>query len=234
MQSSWTDLLSDEDRTRLQAARFARRVGMGTRPAVVVIDVQNYMVGAPDPGSSVAYPSACPTGRSAVTNLARLLPAARAAGVPVFYTRFELRRDGLDIGVYGRKRDLLDTEGWCLEDSVGAEIVPAVAAQPEDIVFVKKKPSAFHGTPLLGLLIDRGIDSLVVTGGSTSNCVRSTVVDAMSYNYRPIVVEDCVFDRFEISHRVTLFDMDRQYADVMGSEEVMGAFSRLGERPAES
>lgn len=230
----WMDLLNEDDRRRLEAARFARRVGMGERPAVVVIDVQNYMVGAPDPGSEVAYPSACPTGRAAVTNLSRLLPAARAAGVPVFYTRFELRRDGRDIGVYGRKRDLLDTEGWCLEDSVGAEIVPEVAAQPEDIVFVKKKPSAFHGTPLLGLLVDRGIDTLVVTGGSTSNCVRATVVDAMSYNYRPIVVEDCVFDRFEISHRVTLFDMDRQYADVMGSEDVMGAFSRLGDRPAES
>jgi len=138
-----------------------------------------------------------------------------------------VRRDGGDIGVYGRKRDLLETEGWCLEGSEGAEIVAALAPEPEDLVLVKKKPSAFFGTPLLGLLIDRGVDTVVVTGGSTSNCVRATAVDASSYNFRTAVVSDCVFDRIDLSHRVALFDLDRQYADVVDSEAAIDHFGGL-------
>jgi maleamate amidohydrolase len=223
----WADLLSEQDRAVVELARFGRRIGLGVRPAVLVIDAQNYMVGPPL-GSSHEYPSAC--GEPAVTAIARLAPllgAARLAGVPVVYTRFEVRRDGGDIGVYGRKRDLLETEGWCLEGSEGAEIVAGLAPEPEDLVFVKKKPSAFFGTPLLGLLIDRGVDTIVVTGGSTSNCVRATAVDASSYNFRTAVVSDCVFDRIDLSHRVALFDLDRQYADVVDSEAVTNHFADL-------
>ena len=218
---TWQELLDARDREALARGRFGRRVGMGTRPAVLVIDVQNYMVGPPS-GSTHEYPSAC--GAPAVAALARLAPLldeARNAGAPVVYTRFELRRDRSDVGVYGRKRDFLDTEGWCLEGSEGAQIATAVSPEPGDLIFVKKKPSAFHGTPLLGTLVDRGVDTVVVTGGSTSNCVRATAVDSASYNFRTIVVSDCVFDRIQISHRVALFDLDRQYADVMDSEEVI-------------
>ena len=221
----WAGLLSDADRALLGRVRMARRVGLGARPAVIVIDVQNYMIGPP-PGSTHDYPSACgPAAGTALLRLAPLLAAARAAGCPVVYTRFELRRDGSDIGVYGRKRDLLTTEGWCLEGSEGAAIPAQVAPAPADIVLVKKKPSAFFGTPLLSLLVDRGVDSLILTGGSTANCVRATAVEAASYNFRTLVVADCVFDRFEISHRVALFDLDRQYADVVSSEDVI---ARLG------
>jgi maleamate amidohydrolase len=95
-----------------------------------------------------------------------------------------------------------------------------VAPQPGDVVLVKRKPSAFFGTELTGLLVDRGIDTVVVTGGSTANCVRATAVDSASYNFRTIVAEDCVFDRFEISHVVALFDLERQYADVLPSAEI--------------
>jgi maleamate amidohydrolase len=223
----WDALLSEQDRAVIERARFGRRIGLGVHPAVLVIDAQNYMVGPP-PGSSHAYPSAC--GEAAVAAIERLAPllrAARAAAVPVVYTRFEVRRDGSDIGVYGRKRDLLDTEGWCLEGSEGAEIVAGLAPEPEDLVFVKKKPSAFFGTPLLGLLIDRGVDTVVVTGGSTSNCVRATAVDASSYNFRTAVVSDCVFDRIDLSHRVALFDLDRQYVDVVSSDAVTDHFGGL-------
>lgn len=227
MTEVWADLLSEHDRAVVERARFGRRIGLGLHPAVLVIDAQNYMVGPP-PGSSHAYPSACGEAAvAAVEHLASLLRAARAVGVPIVYTRFEVRRDGGDIGVYGRKRDLLETEGWCLEGSEGAEIVAALTPEPEDLVFVKKKPSAFFGTPLLGLLIDRGIDTVVVTGGSTSNCVRATAVDASSYNFRTAVVSDCVFDRIDLSHRVALFDLDRQYADVVGIGAVTDHFAGL-------
>jgi nicotinamidase-related amidase len=133
------------------------------------------------------------------------------------------------MGVYRRKRGMPDTEGWCLADSEGAQIHAAVAPEADDIVLPKCKPSAFFGTPLLALLIDRDIDTLLVCGGSTSNCVRATAVDAASFNFRTIVVADCVFDRFEISHLVALFDLDRQYADVVSlTEAVEGLAASAG------
>ena len=148
------------------------------------------------------------------------------AAAPIFYTRFVLDPDGSDIGVYGLKRDLLRSEFWCLEGTLGSEIVAEISPQPGDYVYVKKKPSAFHGTPLLGMLIDRGIDTLVIVGGATSNCIRATVFDAAAHNYRAIVPADCVFDRIEISHDISLFDMDRQFADVVTCGEVLREFAK--------
>lgn len=221
-EETWRDALTDVERARIQSAGFGQRIGIGARPAALVIDVQNYMVGRPDGAPAAAYPSACgPTGFAAVKVLADLLPALRQLGVPIVYTRFELRADGSDGGVYLRKRALQHTDGWCLEGSTGAAFVPEVAPQPGDVVYVKKKPSAFVATPLLQHLIDRRIDSLLLTGGSTSNCVRATAVDAMSYNYRTTVMEDAVFDRFDRSHVTALFDLDRQYADVRLAADVL-------------
>jgi nicotinamidase-related amidase len=98
------------------------------------------------------------------------------------------------------------------------------------VVVVKNKPSAFQGTPLLPILLDRGVDTLVVTGGSTSNCVRATVVDAASLNYRVIVPAECVFDRVDISHRIALFDIDRMYGDVVRLEDLVEALETGGSK----
>jgi maleamate amidohydrolase len=223
----WAHLLTEADRELIDRARFARRMGMGKRPALLIIDVQNYMVGPPL-GSTHDYPSACgASAEQAVCALAALLTVARKAHVPVIYTKYVLRRDGSDIGVYGLKRDLLASEGWCLEGSEGSEISELVSPIAIDTVLVKKKPSAFFGTPLLSYLIDRRVDTVVITGGSTSNCVRATAVDSMSYNFRTAVVEDCVFDRFQLSHLAALFDLDRQYADVVRSAQMRQYFQGL-------
>jgi nicotinamidase-related amidase len=218
-QPIWHSFLTDRDREVLGRARFGQRIGFGERPAVVVIDCQRYMVGERD--GSGDWPSSCgETGWRAIDDTRRLLDAARAVGAPIFYTQFVLARDGSDIGVYGRKRALLPSEHWVLEDSLGAELLPELNRRPGELAFVKKKPSAFHGTPLLGYLVDRRIDTLIVCGGSTSNCVRATVFDSSSYNFRTIVPAGCVFDRIPVSHAISLFDMDRQYADVMSTDEV--------------
>ena len=103
---------------------------------------------------------------------------------------------------------------------------------PGDLVFTKKKPSSFHGTPLLPYLIDRAIDTLIVTGGATCNCVRATVFDAFSYNYRTIVPSDAVFDRLPISHAINLFDMNRCSADVTDTEAVLTYFAEQAQRAA--
>lgn len=222
----WAQYLSDRDRQVLGRARFGQRIGFGERPAVVVIDMQRYMVGERD--GSGDWPSSCgESGWRAVDETLRLLESARRKSLPVFFTRFELRADGADIGVYGRKRALLQSPNWVLENTPGAELLPDLQPRTSEIIYVKKKPSAFFGTPLLGWLVDRRIDTLIVCGGSTSNCVRATVYDASSYNFRTIVAQDCVFDRIPISHAISLFDMDRQYADVMSRADICEHIDRM-------
>jgi maleamate amidohydrolase len=221
----YANLLDQHELDLVRRTVMVERDPLDGRLAILVIDAQNYMVGPPR-GSLESYPSAC--GEAAETALARLsavLVAARARGIPVIYTQFTLRRDGADIGVYGRKRDLLPIEGWCIEGTEGALVAPVVAPALNDIILVKKKPSGFHGTPMLGYLVDRGVDTVIITGGSTSNCVRATAVDSASLNFRTIVVSDCVFDRFEISHRVALFDMSVQQAELWTSEELLVRFA---------
>lgn len=216
----WQSYLSDADRAVLAKGKFGTRMGFGERPAVVVIDAQRYMVG--EPGRDAEWPSSCgDVGRAAVAQIASVVQAAQGKGVPCFFTRFELERDGSDIGVYGRKRALLDSEHWCLAGTRGAELVPELKPVAGDLVFVKKKPSGFHGTPLLGYLVDRRIDTVIIMGGATSNCVRATVFDASSWNFRAIVPQEAVFDRIPISHAISLFDMDRQFADVVPSSDVI-------------
>jgi nicotinamidase-related amidase len=223
----WDAYLTDADRAVLARGRFGQRMGFGARPAVVAIDCQRYMVGERGVRDD-RYPSSCgAVGWAAVDRIAAILGAARAAGAPVFLTRFALDPSGADVGVYARKRAFLQRPDWCLEGTEGAELLPEVGPTPGDVVFVKKKPSAFHGTPLLSYLVDRGVDTLVVLGGATSNCVRATVFDSASFNFRTIVPADAVFDRLPISHAISLFDMDRQFADVTTAEATIA-----GLRPA--
>ena len=226
-EQAWDRYLTDADRAVMARARFGRRMGFGRRPALVAIDCQRYMVGERGVADG-RYPSSCGAiGWAAVDQVARLARAARAAGVPVFFTRFTLAPDGSDIGAYGRKRDLLQREDWCLEGTPGAELLPELEVQPGDMVFVKKKPSGFFGTPLLSYLVDRGIDTVIVVGGATSNCIRATVFDSTAYNFRTIVAREAVFDRIPISHAVSLFDMDRQFADVVGCDEIVAHLDGL-------
>src|SRR5690554_527980 len=117
--SLWDKYLSDEDRAVLAKGRFGRRVGIGDRPCIVAIDCQNYMVG--EDGHDDEWPSSCgPAGRAALRRGAGLVRAAQSAGIPVFFTLYQVAPDGSDIGVYARKRDLLDSPRWCLEGTPGA------------------------------------------------------------------------------------------------------------------
>jgi maleamate amidohydrolase len=101
----------------------------------------------------------------------------------------------------------------------GNNIVKEIAPLAHEFVIEKLKPSAFYGTPLLGYLIDLGVDTLLVCGTTTSGCVRATVLDAFNHNYHISIVEECTFDRFESSHAINLFDMNAKYADVIGVDE---------------
>ena len=109
----------------------------------------------------------------------------------------------------------------------GYEFVAEVAPTEKDILVPKKHPSAFFGTPLASYLINTGADTLVVTGCSTSGCVRGTVVDGFAYNYRVLVPHDAVFDRSAVSHAVNLFDMSEKYADVMPAQDALAVLGAI-------
>src|SRR6185436_19199311 len=186
MPTSWDALLTPEDRAVLERGRWAQRAGFGKRPALLLVDCQYYMAGirgAPD--NAVKYPLACGEAAfAAIDQMARLLTASRTAGIPVFFTRYVVDPINDDVGMFHRKigDGVGRGENLYFAGTHGAEIVADLAPLPTEIVIDKKKWSAFFGTPLLSLLIDRRIDTLIIVGGSTSNCVRAAAVDSNQYN----------------------------------------------------
>jgi maleamate amidohydrolase len=207
------EFIDDRERLALERAGYGGRVGLGRRPALLVVDVTWAFCGD-DPAAAVEdavqrYPHA--SGRAAWDALPAtrlLVEAARGAEVPLFFTR-GASRPGDSSARWSDKNVRHGTA-----PANGGEILPASGYVDGDTVIDKECPSAFFGTPLLRRLIAAGVDSVVVCGGTTSGCVRATVVDAFSYNLRVAVAADATFDRVRASHRVALFDMDLKYADV--------------------
>lgn len=225
MSENWQDLLSDGDRATVSRGKWGQRAGFGKRPALIIVDAQNYMTGiegAPD--NAEKFPLSCgQTGFDAVRHISELQKTARAYGVPVFQTRFIVNPDVDDCGMFHRKVGVGIGRGENLyfDGTFGSEIVDALTPQKNEIVLDKKKKSAFYGTPLLSLLIDQRIDTCIIVGGSTSNCIRATAIDSEQNNFFTIIPEEAVFDRIEISHRISLFDMNRFCGDVLPINEVL-------------
>lgn len=214
--SAWDRLLTPADRQAFAASVFGARRGFGHRPALLVVDTTYDFVGTPEVSleeSTRDYPYSCgPAGWRAVAAMRPLLAAARASGVPVVYTRGES-----SAGPHWRLQPGRAHSPPGLPP--GAAFVAEVAPRDGDIVITKSRPSAFFGTTIVSTLIDLRVGSLLVCGGSTSGCVRATVVDAFSYNYDVSVVEDATFDRWETSHAMALFDLQSRYADVVTLRE---------------
>lgn len=219
----WDRFITPRDRRIFPAAGFGRRGGWGKNPALVIIDVTYAFTGEGEPleESIKRYPLSCGAESwPAVRHTQVLLQAARQAAIPVFYTLSEHRRDLADVGGWNRKGSGSGHPSM-LEGSKGGRIVQELEPQAGEMVISKKKPSAFFGSPLVSYLIDRGIDTLIITGCTTSGCVRASVIDAFSLNYRLIIPEECSFDRGEASHAINLFDMQQKYADVVPTAEVI-------------
>ncbi|MBV9200103.1 MAG: isochorismatase family protein [Alphaproteobacteria bacterium] len=144
--------------------------------------------------------------------------------LPVIYTTAERRSDNWDAGSWRWKST---RGGDAHEDIDGNEIAAMIAPGPKDIVIKKQKPSGFFGTNLASYLTLLGCDSVIVVGTTTSGCVRATVVDAFSLNYRVILAEEGCFDRSEASHAVSLCDMHAKYADVVSTAEILSYFEEL-------
>lgn len=227
--ATWDQYLSEEDKAIIARGGWASLGGYGERPVVLVIDAQNYMVGERETNDPDKYPLSCgEAGWSSLEHIRAHIETARAVGVPVIYTRFALDPARDDGGSFDRKLRPPPSEFIYLEGTYGSEIVSEIAPRPDEIVITKKKQSAFFGTPLQSYLTDRRIDTVIVTGGSTCNCVRATVTEAAALNYHVIVPEEAVFDRLALSHQITLFDIHRTLGDVVPSAEVLGYLKGRG------
>jgi maleamate amidohydrolase len=215
------DVIPDTDLAMYLKADFGHPIGWGRKIAILVVDMTRAFV------EDRFLLGSAKMGQVALGGIARLLEAARPIGIPVFFTRMIPFRNRTEAGrwydscpgIFGRADDPASRES--------AEIPAEIAPRPEEPVIVKSKPSAFFGTPLQSMLAFHNVDTLIITGMVTSGCVRATVDDAFSYDYRVIIPDKCVADRAEVPHRVNLFDMDMISADVLALNEVLQHLSSL-------
>lgn len=221
----WDDVISAEDLARYDKAGFGRPSGMGTNPALLIIDVQYRTLGdSPKPFDEAIEDYSTAVGQAgwdASDQIVRLLEWFRANDRPVLYPHVAPKLD-FDAGMLGAKVPSIMSI-----PEQGYRIPEMLAPRPEDVMLPKKHPSAFFGTPLASYLIARGVDTLVVTGCSTSGCVRGTVVDGFSYNFKAVVPHDAVYDRSDLVHKVNLFDIGQKYADVMSTDDVLARLDEI-------
>jgi maleamate amidohydrolase len=189
---------------------FANPLGLGQAPALVIVD---FVLGFTDPaqfGGGTIGP--------AVARTVPLLAHARRRGWPVAHTRVVYAEDGSDAGMLATKVPSLRR---LTEQAPAGQIVPELAPAAGELLVRKRQASAFFGTELAGWLAMRRVDTVLVAGCTTSGCVRATVVDACSHNFRTVVVTDCVGDRAVAPHEASLFDMGQKYADLMPAEALL-------------
>ncbi|MDB5764411.1 MAG: isochorismatase hydrolase [Herminiimonas sp.] len=208
-------------------SHYSRDVFVGPNPALLAIDLYELAYqGGPQPVSEVSktYPSSCGAfAWEAIAPTERLFAASRAAGIPVFYSTGDLRPDnGSEVKATKRRASSRDPAAYAIR--------PEFAPQPGDVVIRKMRASVFFGTPLIAQLVQRGVQSVIICGESTSGCVRATAVEAYSYGLHVTLVEECCFDRNLLAHKFNLFDMHHKYADVLDIDTVVGHLETLARK----
>ena len=230
----WNKFLTERDKAVFATSGYGARQGFGKRPALLIVDVNWAFCGEkPEPilESIKKWRNSC--GEDAWTALPyirSLIDKCHAKGIPVIYTTGVRRDDNWDAGSWSWKnnRSVEDTVTKTGHSNLdGNEIVTPIAPAPQDIVVYKQKPSGFFGTNLASYLTLLGCDSLIVTGTTTSGCVRASVLDAFSLNYRITLAEEGCFDRSQASHAINLCDMNAKYADVVKTAEVLAFLDTL-------
>ena len=210
-----------EDTAVYEKQGFGNRIGFGKKPALLVIDFIN---GFNDPdafgGGNI---------QDAIDNTAELLAVARHMDMPVVFTSHVYAEDGSEDGVFNLKSPGL---AKLKRGSHETKVVDELEPRPGERVLEKHYPSGFSNTDLTGWLAQRGIDTAIITGCTTSGCVRATAVDAMSNGFRPIVPRECSGDRAKGPHEANLFDIDQKYGDVMSLEDVMAELDKLAPKQA--
>ena len=210
-------------------SHYRRDVFVGPNPALLAIDLYElaYQGGAaPVAEVTKTYPSSCGEfAWQAIAPTQRLFAASRAAGIPVFYSTSDTRPDnGGNIKATKRRKPAMDPAVY----KIKSEFQP----EPGDTVITKMRASAFFGTPLIAQLVQRGVQSVIICGESTSGCVRASAVEAYSYGLHVTLVEQCCFDRNPLAHKFNLFDMHHKYADVLDIDSVVAHLDGLPRKSA--
>jgi maleamate amidohydrolase len=200
----------NDERDIYRRQGFAHTLGIGAAPALLIID---FVVGFTDPAHFGG-----PDIVAAIDRTVGLLAHARAQRWPVAHTRVVYADDGSDGGVFAAKVPSLLA---LTEASPLSQIVPELTPVAGELVIRKRQASAFFATGLADWLALRRVDTAFMAGCTTSGCVRASVIDGCSHNFRPIVVTDCVGDRARGPHEANLFDMGQKYADLMSLDEVL-------------
>ena len=230
----WNEFLTERDKAVFATSGYGARQGFGKRPALLIIDVNYAFCGdksEPILESIKKWRNSCGEDAwVALPYIRALIDKARVKGLPVIYTTGTRRGDLWDSGSWAWKnnRSAEDVGNKTVVSNFdGNEIMPQIAPGPRDIVVYKQKPSGFFGTNMGSYLTLLGCDSVIVTGTTTSGCVRATVLDAFSLNYRISIAEEGCFDRAQASHAINLCDMNAKYADVIKTAEVLAFFDTL-------
>jgi maleamate amidohydrolase len=210
--TDWRDSTRDD----YERKGFAARSGYGGKPALLIVD---FIVGFTDPSS--------PLGGDFSTQLkvtADLQSTFRGAGLPIVYTTIEYAQDLSDGGVFVKK---IPSLGVLRKGSPNCAIDPRIEPLHGEYVVSKKYASSFFGTDLDGYLKGRGIDTVVMTGCTTSGCIRASAIDSLQHGFQTIVVRDGCGDRAEGPHEANLFDIDAKYGDVVPANDVLAYLRRL-------
>lgn len=189
---------------------FGQRVGFGSRPALLVVDL---ITGFTDLRSPLAGEL-----DSQLEATSALLVPARAARIPVIFSTVAYDPDLQEAGLWIRK---IPANSWLVEGSEWVQVDKRLDQRPNEMTLVKKYASCFFGTDLAARLISRRVDTLLITGCTTSGCVRATAVDSCSHGFHTIVVEEAVGDRAALPHVANLFDIEAKYGDVVSLEETL-------------
>ncbi len=223
----WEDALTDVDRLVIEKGGYGKRRGLGKKPVLVIIDVQYNYVGEDKPieeqldrwpsgGGAHAW--------AAIRNIKKLKEVAKANNIPVIYTR-NVQKKTVDFDSFAQKANRDNSK--YIDGRPETMIVDELAPDDQDLIVDKSYASVFFGTPFISYLIKMGVDTLILVGGSSSGCVRATAVDAVTRNFNVAVVEDCVYDRIQLSHKAALLDLWMKYCDVVDSEEVVQYFKTV-------
>ena len=206
----------------IKANPTRRRFGFGKRPAIINIDLQKAYTCVGE------FVTAYETDPQQLAHVNQISNALRAKGGPVVWTYVAYMDSGEDCGIWGTRTDTPDSLQNIKVGSRRSEFDDRLQIDHQrDVVINKRMASAFHETHLNSVFNFHGIDTVIVTGGSTSGCVRATVVDSLSRSFRTIVPEECVADKHESPHFANLYDMAVKYADVMSAKEVLAYLEGL-------
>jgi maleamate amidohydrolase len=220
MRRIWDEALTHEDKVVIEKGGYGKSRGLGSRPIIVIIDAQYNYVGAnrpidqqldewPSGGGSKAW--------EAIENIQSIKLFAEQCGIPVMYTR-NVQKKTLNFDSFGLKANRDNSK--YVDGRPETQIVKELEPSENELVVDKAYASAFFGTPLISYLVKMQVDTLILVGGSTSGCVRATAVDAVTRNFNVVVVEDCVYDRIDLSHKAALLDLWMKYCDVMPLADV--------------